>query len=491
MDELEVLCEMMVDFDNLQKHNLHLKNNMLLQGWEPFFNRLIGVVYPELVKEFWFHAMLLPKAIISFVCGQEISITENLIRRLIGLEGCEGASGAIIGRTDWDVVYAEIFKSGKGSTRIKDLKNPYRIWAKILLGCIYHRKATVSPNYINQDQQYILYCIGQGEKVDLPYILFIHVWNHVRDSREQARLKTPKIRRNIIPFGRLISDILVETGLIDDLVNAGIVKDLYATCGSTINAHTLKKMKLIETITATPRVVNEILTRRVLALADFEMFFKNDHPSIVLYYLEKCQKEGSEYDPVWKNKKKSSGISITESVPIPILNSEHISTESPPEKSPEIHPQTTKTSKSPSSASSKSKGKQPILDSEPILDPKPLNTIFQDENIFTSAKPPPSETQPQPYDPQPVVDTPVFCNFNLPSSPSSFSSDSFFRNPRPFKPTPQNPSSPLVVVVLDFDNVVDNQIIPASVVPAIEENPVASSAGPLTSVLLETLKELQ
>ncbi|XP_058784369.1 uncharacterized protein LOC131659153 [Vicia villosa] len=173
MDELEVLSETMVDFDNLQEHNLNLKNNMLVQGWELFFNRLIGPVYPELVKEFWVHATLMPKAILSFVCGQEIYITENLIRRLLGLENCFGSIRAIVGRTDWDAVYAEIFKSREGSTSIKDLKDPYRIWAKILLGFIYHRKATVSPNYINQDQQYILYCIGNGEMVDLPYILFI------------------------------------------------------------------------------------------------------------------------------------------------------------------------------------------------------------------------------------------------------------------------------------------------------------------------------
>src|SRR4051812_1425824 len=99
MDELEVLGEMMVDFDNLEEHNNHLKNNMLFQGWELFFYHLCGPVYPELVKEFWVHATLMPKAILFIVHGEEISITENRIRRLFGLEGCEGASRAITGRT--------------------------------------------------------------------------------------------------------------------------------------------------------------------------------------------------------------------------------------------------------------------------------------------------------------------------------------------------------------------------------------------------------
>ncbi|XP_058746174.1 uncharacterized protein LOC131619048 [Vicia villosa] len=182
MNELEVLAEMMVDFDNLEEHDIHLKDDMIFQGWEAFFYRLCGPVFPNLVKEFWVHATIMPKDILSFVHGEEISITENLLRRLFGLENVEGASGAIIGRTDWDAVYTEIFKSGKESTIIKELKDPYKIWAKILLGCIYHRKAIVSHNYVNKDQQYILYCLGKQEKVDLPYIIF-------------------KYKRNIIPFG--------------------------------------------------------------------------------------------------------------------------------------------------------------------------------------------------------------------------------------------------------------------------------------------------
>ncbi|XP_058733381.1 uncharacterized protein LOC131604990 [Vicia villosa] len=151
MDDLEVICEMMVDFDNLEAHDIHLKDDMISQGWQAFFYGLCGPVYLDLVKEFWVHATVMPKAILSIVHGELFSITENLLRKLFGLEIVEGVSVAVIGRTDWNDVYAEIFKSGKESTEIKELKSPYRIWAKILLGCIYHRKATVSSNYANKD----------------------------------------------------------------------------------------------------------------------------------------------------------------------------------------------------------------------------------------------------------------------------------------------------------------------------------------------------
>ncbi|XP_058774791.1 uncharacterized protein LOC131649061 [Vicia villosa] len=113
LNELEVIVEMMVDFNNLEKHDIHLTEDMKFQGWEAFFYRLCGPVYPDLVKEFWVHATIMPKAILSFVHGEEISITENLLRKLFGMEIVEGASGAIIGIIDWDAVYTEIFKSRK------------------------------------------------------------------------------------------------------------------------------------------------------------------------------------------------------------------------------------------------------------------------------------------------------------------------------------------------------------------------------------------
>ncbi|XP_058750455.1 uncharacterized protein LOC131623463 [Vicia villosa] len=299
----------MVDFDHLREHEFNLKSNMLIQGWEVFFDRLIGPVYPDLVKEFWIHATLTPREIIYLVLGQEVSITENLIRKLLNLEGLSGATGAVAGRTDWDAVYSEVFTTGQGSNNTKDLKAPYRIWDKILLGCIHHRKATVSPTYINQDQQYLLYCIGKGQRIDLPYLLFMYMRNHVKDSREQVKLKNQKIKRNIIPLGRLISDILTESALIDSLREAGAVQDLAATCGSTLTAHTLKKMKLITSVTSQPRVVNEIMNRRI-PVDDFQMLFKEEHPKFILYYLESCLKDDTEFDPAWLHSRNLPSLDV-------------------------------------------------------------------------------------------------------------------------------------------------------------------------------------
>src|SRR3954464_1697529 len=79
--ELEVLCETMVDFENLREHDFKTNAEMMEQGWSNYFERLVGPVYPALVKDFWAHATVTPTAIIFFVLGHEVAITEKMIKK--------------------------------------------------------------------------------------------------------------------------------------------------------------------------------------------------------------------------------------------------------------------------------------------------------------------------------------------------------------------------------------------------------------------------
>ncbi|XP_058760452.1 uncharacterized protein LOC131633784 [Vicia villosa] len=118
-EDLEVICESMVDFENLQAHDFNIKTDMLVQGWANYFGRLIGPVYPLLVKEFWTHATITPTTIISFVLGQEIVISENLKRNLYNLQGLGGITGSLPGRTVWKKVRPELVTSRKGSPHLQ------------------------------------------------------------------------------------------------------------------------------------------------------------------------------------------------------------------------------------------------------------------------------------------------------------------------------------------------------------------------------------
>src|SRR3954469_12488696 len=99
----------MVDVDSLEQHQLHIKDNLVFQGWSSLFLEFCGPVYPDLVKEFWIHAFVIHKAIISFVHGRFFPITENTLRMLFDLMNIEGETEATP-RTDWDAVYAEVNK---------------------------------------------------------------------------------------------------------------------------------------------------------------------------------------------------------------------------------------------------------------------------------------------------------------------------------------------------------------------------------------------
>ena len=51
-DKLKVLCESLVDFENMKRNGIDLTEELRKQGWENYFQRLYGPVYTYLVKEF-------------------------------------------------------------------------------------------------------------------------------------------------------------------------------------------------------------------------------------------------------------------------------------------------------------------------------------------------------------------------------------------------------------------------------------------------------
>lgn len=50
VDELVVLYETIIDFKNLNDNDFDFSETLKFQGWNAFFKRLIGPVYPMLVK---------------------------------------------------------------------------------------------------------------------------------------------------------------------------------------------------------------------------------------------------------------------------------------------------------------------------------------------------------------------------------------------------------------------------------------------------------
>lgn len=84
VDELEVLCVLIVDFNSLKRNGFDLSGDVATQGWEAFLNCLKWLVYPALVKDFYIHVKTTELVISSFVLGKKISNIEQSIAKMQG-----------------------------------------------------------------------------------------------------------------------------------------------------------------------------------------------------------------------------------------------------------------------------------------------------------------------------------------------------------------------------------------------------------------------
>ena len=112
----------------------------------------------------------------------------------------------------------------------------------------------------------------------------------MKETREDERTK-----RDCIPLGRMISDILTENRLIEHLTEAQEISTLEATVGKPLNAKNLKKIKIIENIKKEPTVAShETITSRRIPLKDFPLFSEIDsNLEVIIRYLEACKADGT------------------------------------------------------------------------------------------------------------------------------------------------------------------------------------------------------
>ncbi|KAI5447230.1 hypothetical protein KIW84_014906 [Lathyrus oleraceus] len=214
--------------------------------------------------------------------NRKIVITEKSIAYLIGHDG-KGKrvhSATITAKRD-DDMSPVIFKEGtnfadeKGPSA-KDLTSNLRVWFKVIMGCINHRPSKNSSDYINTSENHVI-SSRKGVKLGLPSLLFKFIRNSIRESRNGRSSK--KARSKFIPNGRLISDILVESGLVNDLLVSGLIEELVKDDGKVSWGKNLKSIGLISKF----RRLEIILTKDDICgtrnpIDDYPIFTKVDPP---------------------------------------------------------------------------------------------------------------------------------------------------------------------------------------------------------------------
>lgn len=135
----------------------------------------------------------------------------------------------------------------------------------------------------------------------LPTLLFKYLMDSVRDIRNHMK------PRNYIPLGRLISDVLIESGLVDHLISYNLMEDVTVDIGKPLNARNLKSMGIIERV-----LVKPTLDTSWKALKDqrkipngLYLFSKIDPQEVIDYYLQDLAYQGvdiSEFLVDWISK---------------------------------------------------------------------------------------------------------------------------------------------------------------------------------------------
>lgn len=230
---------------------MDLTQELESQGWEDYFKRLYGPIYTFLVKEFWRFADCDDHCIVSYVLGIKIVITEKFIAKLLNME-IDG--GRIIYNINprekymsQEVIPTIFSQNPKGkSSKNKELYQHLRVWLKIILGTIHHRPVSNSSDYINTDQKCILYCLHKGMKLNLPSLLFKHLRDSVKDTRNNMK------PINYIPLGRLIYDFMIESESVDHLISLNLMEDVTVDVGKPLNGRNLRSMGLIDKVRVKP-----------------------------------------------------------------------------------------------------------------------------------------------------------------------------------------------------------------------------------------------
>src|SRR3954466_8617910 len=472
--ELEVLCESAVDINNLKANGFQCDARILEQGWSKYLDRLVGPIYPELVKDLWVHATVTPTAIISFMLGHEVVITEKLIRKLYNLDDEEGWSGLQPNTVDWTPVEKQISTVfGIDSHNTGTLRPFYKAWAEIILGSLHHRKRMLSSSYISPTHKYTLFCIGKKIEINISHILFDNLKTSIFESREDERAKYPHIPRTTIPFGRMISEILIESKVVDSIKHLNASHYSHVTRGPIFNGVDLFGLELIKNVPVVCTSFPDILSRRI-AVEGFISLFHKELDQVVKLYLEDCVRKQSDVDPAWiRGRVLPSKVDILKKD----KNERQARLKRKAQEDEAERAKNLRVTYDPDKVGSSERRNKRIRDSLHKTRSSHACPEHSSRQVFT---PPPSVPKPSPKSPpsKPKV------NFTLPNpSPSSFSSP--ILNPTPLSILPPTPSDKSFSPTPFTNTPPSPQSIPSDTPPSsiiLSDIPSSSSTAPPPSI---------
>ncbi|KEH29880.1 hypothetical protein MTR_4g053915 [Medicago truncatula] len=270
--ELKIQSESPVDFNSLAAHKYYIRKFYEAQGLGSYFNFLNGPTYQTLVRHFWVRASIYDREaakveedekvllnlelkgksrkemglepfsqtqIRSSIMGVPVCITEDVIAFVLR-RPVEGEYKAGITKpkdSPWNDVVNQTLYNKLKNFAYSDMNAQTKVMLKI-------QNDNLLPKGGGSDQPslehiILLYFFITGVKANVPRYIFRHMVQQLRESQLKKRCW--------VPYGRLLSEIFHQGGIIKMLKEADIFSDehLGTVRGKFINAETLKSMKLI------------------------------------------------------------------------------------------------------------------------------------------------------------------------------------------------------------------------------------------------------
>jgi len=270
--ELFVQVESPVDLLSLAHHGCDLRDIYQAQALMNYFGMLNGPTYLTLVRHFWVRAQLYDQKASKLEMDEKVLIDPSLegkTREEMGLEPfrCVEIRSSVLGIPvviSVDTIAGVIRRASEGRY-VFGLKNKNSSWIPIINRTLYNsstkgkykdmdmrtkmllkiQSESLLPkgsggDKPSMDHKVFLHFFLTRERANVPKYIFKHLINCLKDSQT--------IKRNFVPYGRILSEIFHQIGVLDALkkINCFTDAQLGTVTRKIINGATMVTMKLIK-----------------------------------------------------------------------------------------------------------------------------------------------------------------------------------------------------------------------------------------------------
>jgi len=269
--ELIVQVENPVDFLSLAHHGCDLRGIYQAQDLMDYFGMFNGPTYLSLVRHFWVRAQLYNLKASKLEMDEKVLIDPSLEGKTceeMGLKPFrrEEIRSSVLGIPvviSVDTVAGVIRRASEGRF-VYGLKNKNSSWISIVNRTLFNSSTKGKYKDLDMrtkillkiqnenllpkgsggdkpslDHKVFLHFFLTREKANVPKYIFRHLIKNLEDNQT--------IKKNFVPYGRLLSEIFHQSGVLDALKNVNCFNDtqLGTVTGRIINGATLVTMKLI------------------------------------------------------------------------------------------------------------------------------------------------------------------------------------------------------------------------------------------------------